>query len=79
MVHHEELILLLRLIPDTRIDDDLLAVIDVDLVRDAHLLRVVEVEVVVAQHRLLHQVQPGRRAVSGRGIESSVSVAGKVQ
>ena len=79
MVHCKELICLLLLVPNTRIDDDLLAVINIDLIRYAYFLCIIDVEVVIAEHRSLNKIHPGRRAVSGRSVEAARCIARKVQ
>ena len=69
VVHGEELVSLLRVVPDTGVDDHFLAVIDVQLVGDADLLGGIEGKVLLVKLRALHQVHPGGGPVAGRGVE----------
>ena len=71
VVHGEELVSLLRVVPDTGVDDHFLSVIDVLLVGDADLLGGIEGKVLLVKLRALHQVHPGGCPVAGRGVEAA--------
>ena len=70
VIHGEELVSLLRVVPDTGVDDHFLSVIDVQLVGDADLLGGIEGKVLLVKLRALHQIHPGGIPAAGGAIEA---------